>query len=130
MRGPARSLPVPRGRGAPALGIPDSLPPSRGGPSGDTEYYGVDKRSERSVTPPDTAFARRHVKEHRDAVEHRLEFSHQMVSATRALRQQKHSGTHASPGSREIQARHPRRPCGPAVPDSTVMSQTIRATLS
>lgn len=70
------------------------------------------------------------MKEHRDAVERRLELSHQMVSAARALRQQKHSGTHASPGSREIQARHPRRPCGPAAPDSTVIPQTIRATLS
>lgn len=43
----ARSQPVPRGRGAPALGISDSLPPSRGRSSGDTEYYGVDKCSER-----------------------------------------------------------------------------------
>ncbi len=79
-----RSLPVQDGRDAPTFDILDDLPQTLyAEPAGDTQYYGVDKRTDRDVFLPERSLQQLHVSQRHEPVERWLELPHRAVGAAR-----------------------------------------------
>ncbi|MHB8550317.1 MAG: hypothetical protein ACYDB8_05015 [Acidiferrobacterales bacterium] len=79
-----RSLPIPDGLDTPDFHILDSLPQAQqADPSGDAEYFGVDKRTDRGLTLPERALQQLHLTHRQPLVERWLELPHRPVSAAR-----------------------------------------------